>query len=132
MQSKRIRSVINRIVREKKIVHYWNDHREVQSLKDLRAHLDSVTDYIDIHIYTPPSQNLINVFSSDLLSNINYIKVLFGWVNDFTNPFDWNLVTPLLEAANDKSFLISFQNVASEEVARLFGQWNLRFKMPLL
>ena len=73
MQSVKIANIKNRIINEEKQVHYWTDEEEVQSLKDLRERLDSATDYIDIHVYSPPSQNLIDAFSQ-LPENIKYIR----------------------------------------------------------
>ena len=73
MQSSRVGGVLSKIVLERKIVHYPNNDDEGRSLEDLKRHLETTTDYVNIFIYDPPSPKLIEIFSQ-LPDKIKYIR----------------------------------------------------------
>ena len=54
------------------------------------------------------------------------IRCVFGWEDEV---FDWNLLTQIFQAAKLKEIIISFENIVTEDMAILIGQWNIKFNL---
>ena len=130
MESIRIGKVADRIYSEKRYIEYSNG-TEVEALEKLNEHLKTPTDYVFIFVVDPPSANLITAFSS-LPQKIQYIYIVFGFDGNKNKGWDWSRLEGLLEAVREKEVILYFMSVLSEEFAKLFGRWNLIYKIPYI